>query len=205
MIQPFAALAILSLALVAPAQPRDGAGFFYPTKPGTKWTYQFPDADIVLVITKVEEKDGRRIVSVGRVREDGKTTPHEKVEVSDKGLRRLEESVFRVRIDGGPELEDGWAVRKPPLCLLKLPVKPDEKWEVQLTPELPATLTARAAERVKVPAGEFEAVPVDYVAAVPGREEMRFRYWYAPGVGVVKWTFGKDGEIVLKAFSRGQE
>ena len=39
---------------------------------------------------------------------------------------------------------------------------------------------------------------------MPGAKAMKFRYWYAPGVGAVKWTY-EGGQVILKSFSEGEK
>jgi hypothetical protein len=199
-------VAALALTYSTSAPVPKGGAFYHPTTVGDRWTYQYPDAEVDYVVTKVEEKEGKKVVSVGRVRDGGKVTPHNKVEVSNKGLFQLESVVVMVSFGGGPAPADGWKVEEPPLCLLKLPARPGDKWESQRHPEVPFSYKADRPERVKVPAGEFTAVPVDVVATFPGKDSLQWRYWYAPGVGVVKWTFDKgQGEVVMKSFTPGKD
>jgi hypothetical protein len=60
---------------------------------------------------------------------------------------------------------------------------------------------------VTVPAGTFAASSVDLTFTNhkdPARP-VRCRFWYAPGVGPVKWTTTDGGEVVLKTFSTGRD
>jgi hypothetical protein len=59
-------------------------------------------------------------------------------------------------------------------------------------------------ETVRVPAGDYRAIPVD-VSAGAGRTDEPYRYWVAPGVGAVKWVTADGDEVVLKAFSPGRD
>jgi hypothetical protein len=64
---------------------------------------------------------------------------------------------------------------------------------------------AQKEEMVKVPAGEFKAVPVDLYIGVEAVAGKPFRHWYAPGVGAVKWQTAGEGDVVLKSFTPGKE
>jgi hypothetical protein len=152
-------------------------------------------------------------VSVGQITADGTVKRCEVVAVSGHGLLHLESTVVRTSIDplnpGRPERpEDGWQVRKVPLPLLTLPAKPGDTWSVLESDDVRTTYTVGAAERVKVPAGEFVAVPVTRVTKAGTAWSRRWQYWYAPGAGAVKWTYGTEGEvegeIVMTAFSPGR-
>lgn len=189
------------LVAVAVTQPPPVTVLYYPTKVGAKWTYKYPDADVTLVVTKVEDRDGQTVVSVGQVTGDGTVKRHQLVAVSGAEVSQLATMVVRVRQEAGKtvRLEDGWAEFPAPRRLLQLPLKPGEKW----TQADGSTGTSHAPETVKVLAGEFRAVPVDYERG--GKGTSRFRYWYAPGVGPVKWLTPKGDEIVLKEFTPGKD
>lgn len=182
---------------------------YYATQIGAKWTYAFPEKDIAFAVTKVAERDGAKIVSVGQIGDGGTVKRNDVIEVSDKGLLQIEQVVHQLQWDGNKSipLNDGWKEYDPPLRLLKLPAKPGDTWSCQLSPEAKKTFAVRAPERVKVPAGEYTAIPVEVALVANGKTVMEWKYWYAAGVGAVKWTYpedgGKTGEIVLKAFTAG--
>jgi hypothetical protein len=195
--------ATLAFAMGATASQDAPKLAYYATKVGDKRTYKNSLGEFTLVVTKVEKEDGKTIVSVGQVQDGGKVTRSFKMEVSDKGLFQLELAVVVIVADGLPPPDEKWEVRTPPLCLLKLPAKPGDKWEVLLAEGLPGTCTTSAPERVKVPAGEYTAIPVDMVVTPARGPKRNYRYWYVEGIGAVKWGNGTD-DTVLKEFSPGK-
>jgi hypothetical protein len=93
------------------------------------------------------------------------------------------------------------------VCLLKLPAKAGDEWEVRSTRnevEFKLTATVRKVEKVKVPAGTFEAVPVVLEGTVGGRT-ITATQWYAPGVGLVKVNQGETTIEELKSFTPGKK
>jgi hypothetical protein len=198
--------AVLILALVgfpvaaAPAL-KGKAAFYYPTKEGDKCVYEArtgtSTTEYTETVTKVETKDGKLVVSVGRELKD-EVIPISKVEVSEKGL-------FRVA-SGNQDL----AIPTP---LLKLPAKAGDSWTNE--PAVPDGAVKRTVkytvgkeEEVEVPAGKFKAVQVEVEQIIEGRERtLVTTYWYAAGVGVVKSTMnagGKERTVVLKSFTPGK-
>lgn len=154
---------------------------FFPTSVGTKWVYQDGDYEWTEIITAVEtQKDGAFNISISRVGSDGKTTLWDQVLVSDRSLTRL-------AVKGVPF--------KKPVCLLKLPHKSEQTWENDFNGRA-LTFEAFEPERIKVPAGEYEALPVEVQRPGWGNET----YWYARGVGLVKMEIS-SGDTVLKSFT----
>jgi hypothetical protein len=201
-----AGLALVALPVAAAPIPEGQGGplYYYPTRVGDRLTYKYPTADVVHVVTAVEKKGDVQVVSVGGFDDAGKARPHQKVEVSAKGLFRLESVFFGVGPAG--QGSEKMVPDVPPVCLLKLPTTPGEKWVGRLGGTRQVEFVAGRPEAVKVPAGEFTAVPVDLAHETPpGARPLRARYWFAPGVGRVKWTTGDGGEVVLKTFSPGKE
>ena len=194
---------VLLIVLIAAAAPEQE--LYFPTRAGATWTYSTPDREFVRTVTKVESKDGARIVSVSSVRDDGTAVPHEVVSVSERGLVQLEQPIVRLNVEGGST--DHIQARKPPLDLLRLPSMPGNSWEYS-TPDRKLSFKAGKPERVKTPAGEFQAIPVELVCNLTGGPTAHARYWYARDVGVVKWTSrvgGTEQVVVLKSFSPGKD
>lgn len=63
-------------------------------------------------------------------------------------------------------------------------------------------------EVVKVPAGTYKAVRVEFIVATPGGQPLEtpvtYRYWYAAGAGEVRFVDGSsEFERALKSFTPG--
>ena len=176
------------------APPPREVVYYFPTKVGAKWVRLWSDgkgkdAEAVYVVTAVEEgKDGAKRVTVSAVGRNGKPSPFQEFEVSSKGLFYTRWFGF-----GRPVLE--------PQCELKLPHKAGQEWGDDES-SLKEKQSAHGPEKVKVPAGEFDCIRVEYRdSRSPDPTQTR---WYAPGVGLVKLTSGNT-LIVLKSFTPGKE
>lgn len=184
----------LSVSQVVPeAPPPRPATLYFPTRVGAKWVYLWTsdkekDEEVVEVVAAIEQgKDGAKVITVARVGRDGNAHPVQRFEVSSRGLLWTE-NLFGQGLHG-------------PGCQLKLPHKPGQKWSNGWT-GLKTTLTAHGPEKVKVPAGEFECIRVEYRdERSPDPIQTR---WYAVGIGEVKLKSG-DLLIVLKSFDAGKE
>lgn len=195
----FLAVIALSLPLAASASPPTAPPprevvYYFPTKVGAKWVRLWSDgkgkeAEVVEVVTAVEEgRDGAKRVTVGFIGRDGKPSPAREFEVSSRGLFWTKNLAF------------GRSPEKP-LCELELPHKAGQEWSDDET-DLNTKQSAHGPEKLKVPAGEFECIRVEYRdSRSPDPTQI---CWYAPGVGLVKLTSG-DTRIVLKSFTPGKE
>jgi hypothetical protein len=166
---------------------------FFPLTVGSKWVYVEGDEEIVDIVTAVERKGpGTTLVTVRSKRtwRDGATIL--KVEVSDKGL-------FRVECAGSKD--------NPPVCWLRLPADRGSRWSNPWPRSQEEVMTVLASEVVIVPAGRFLAVPVE-VSFPPHFVEFErptFTRWYAVGVGLIKQAGTGGGDMVLKSFTPGKD
>jgi hypothetical protein len=187
---------LLAAILFAPGAPGapvpkhlagDRPVYYFPTTVGAKWVYDDTNGDYVVVVTRVEERKGTRVVTVERETGDGRV-PEEVMEVSATGF-------VRTHYPGG--------VLDPPLEILKVPFKVGDSWPFRLD-GCEGTKTISAVETIKVPAGTFEAVRVDteYTRA---NQRRLVRSWYAPGIGLLRMTEDGTDLWVLKAFVPGKE
>jgi hypothetical protein len=187
----FALVAVAVVLTLAPAAPvpkgADKPTLYFPTKVGAKWVYDEEEGEKVYIVTAVEKRDESTVVTVGWVGSDGKTVPKESWAVSDRGLLLLE-------MDG--------LKRDPPTCFLKLPHQPGEAWD-WVPGNAPGWRgVARKSERVQVPAGEYDVLPVDLQF---GRRSPILTRWYALGVGLVKSVNKEQTLRVLKSFTPGRD
>lgn len=158
---------------------------YFPTTVGTTWVYKDDDDELTLVVSSVEQTNDGKVVAVVRVTGDG-LSEDEKMLVSAGGLARVQSRERKI---------------DPPLVMLKVPYKPGDTWTYS---KLKCTDTIRGIETIKVPAGIFDTVRVDSKYDVEGQDGGT-SFWYAPGVGLVKMTYGGGKTQVLKSFTRGKE
>ncbi len=183
----FASALVFAVASAAPIpkHANQRQPLYFPTTVGTRWVYEDAVEQMTLLITKVEESEHGKLVVVAQVIK-GVRFEEERMLVSTSGL---------IRVEGfGQKLDS-------PQVMLKVPCKPGDTW-ARADPE--GTSTIRAVEEVKVPAGTYEAVRVDFDYTLNGQKRQT-SFWYAADVGLVKMTYDEDKTLVLKKFIRGTE
>ena len=196
MIRSLAALlvvvALISLAPAAPVPKHlmpKGPQFNFPTGVGTKWVYVIEGGgEHTRVITRVEEKNGAKFVTSDWI---ASTT------------NRRTQTIEAITADGVYIHKENGETRDPPLLSLKLPPSAGEVWCYTFSMngfEIRTQKTAGPVEKVKVPAGEFDAVRVDVEMHLKGKE-LKTTDWYANGIGMVK----SSGGFVLKSFTPGKD
>jgi hypothetical protein len=158
------------------------APFAYPTTVGTTWVYDMGGGrEETLTISRVEDKDGAKLVTTERVGADGKRSHHMTLSVSAKGVYLVSE--------GGRAYQTPW-------CIFKLPHREGDTWQ---TEGHGGDMKAGPVEKVKIPAGEVTAARVEWTLG-DGRVA---NYWYAHGIGLVK--MGGAANKGLKSFTLGKE
>jgi hypothetical protein len=169
-----------------PAAPTTPDMAYYPAKVGSKWTYTVEanneKMSAVLQLAKQETIDGQLLYLLNSTLQ-GQAVGNEHLSLTEKGL-------FRHRFNG-QEI-------KPPVCLLKFPVKDGESWtQDAAVGEIQLKITCKASiEDVTVPAGKFEkAVKVTMETAVSGQNISNI-YWYAKNAGIVKQEMNLAGTPV---------
>lgn len=182
--------AVALLALVAPAAPlpKDAAKpkLYFPTTVGAKWVYERDGTEVTHVVTKVESKDDSKLVSVGIVQ--GEHVVHFRtIRVSPEGIWQVAHL--------------GWRFT-PELVWFKLPIQVGK-------PQQEGTFGVIGSEKVKVPAGTFEAVKVVEEFG-PKDAPFRISYWFSTDVGIIKTTYAeptasKEAVTVLKSFTPGKD
>lgn len=172
-------LSLLVAASVAHGQDKTN---YMPLKVGNKWVYKVDfggqNLSITQKVTKIEKKNGQDVASV-ESDVNGQTIA-EQTASNDKG-------VFRYSFQGMPV--------DPPVQALKLPVKKGETWDAKFKiqdQEQKATMKTEGEEDVTVPAGKYKAVLVSADMELMG-QKITIKSWFAPGVGIVKQTFGFGG------------
>ena len=178
---------------------------YFPTQVGAKWVYQQGAEEYSEAVTAVEDKYGGKLVTVERTWKDRKANLRWQMLVSARGL-------FEAKGIGHPETRG--------FILIMLPRAPSAHFTpFEGSPEgwiagsqfstFVFTRSARPPERVRVPAGEFETLPVEErvvkleFPATPNRGVTSVS-WYALGVGLVK-KVSHGEETVLKSFTPGKD
>lgn len=168
------AVALFGAPLFAAPVPKgaEQKPIYFPTAIGAKWVYETGDDQLETAVVSAVEKGDDGTLIVSRKGVDGTRTVYAKVIVSVGGLQQQRDAADRV----------GW--------VLKANVKVGDSWD---SPE--GKRTVHGPEEVKVPAGTFNALRVEW-------EQYGASYtsWYAAGIGEVKRVRKLDGtETVTRA------
>ena len=191
------AFPLLAFAAAPAPKAAEETKLFFPTKVGDRWIYLFTvkkdktkdeESEIEEAVTAVEDKKGVKVVTVGRLENDGKVHTNRMREVSEKGVWQME--------------SPGFEPLKTPWVHLKLPHKPGLTWDDD-EHERGMTLTTHGPDRVKVPAGEYDAIRVEKRKKGDPKAEPIQTDWYAPRVGIVKLT-SVNLLVVMKSFTAGK-
>lgn len=196
----FVALAVATVAVGiarAPAAPVPPDArkplLYYPTHVGDELVYDRGGSEITHVVTAVEEKDGAKIVSISQVNPGGQPTPFEKMEVSTKGLTRLEITGQKIT---------------PPLVMLRIPHPKGDKWEFAASGawsgEVKGHKVVIGPERLVLSGHTFESIQVDSDYTLNG-QQLKATFWYSPGVGMVKLVSAQGVGMTLKLFTPAKE
>ena len=166
---------------------------FQPTAVGTRWVYDDNGRDRTQEVIAAEAKDGETVLTVRHMTDHGKfnlTVAVSAAGVFDRGTEELHYDV----------------------CRLRLPVKAGQSWDVSLAPQegllsFAGKVTVGTVEKVEVPAGTFEAVPVRLEQTSQNGKKLDkpevTTWWWVQDVGVVRLqTQGTDRK--LKSFTAGK-
>jgi hypothetical protein len=191
-----AGAAVVLVASVALAQPKDAAEGLFPLKKGTKWTYKVGDNFVDVVVSKVEKvgmEDHYTLDTI--VGKEPKTT--ETVVVKADGVYRVKAKDDKL---------------EPPVKVLQLPAKKGDKWTVNSkmgNQTIKGELTiVNDKEMVKTPAGEFPTVFVEGKDMDFAGSKTTVKLWFAKDRGIVKEEFKmQNGEVItleLKEYVEGK-
>ena len=191
------AVAVL-LGGAALAQPPAGApatSDYYPLKAKSVWTYKVSDKTVEVKVAGIEKFNNEDCTRLDTY-VDGKVQASELVVVKADGVYRVK--VKDDKID-------------PAVRILKLPVKKDESWPVEIkvgSSTVKGTFKVKdEKEKVKTGAGEFDAVVVDGPDLDIAGTKSSVRYWFAAGKGIVKLEYviqGNKAELELTSYAEGK-
>jgi hypothetical protein len=154
---------------------------YYPLQVGNQWDFRVEvmgnSASAVSKIAKIEKIDD---VLLARL----EATVNGKI-VATEHLRQTDQGIFRHR-NNGQEIS-------PPICLLKYPVKPGDKWDGDITvgTEKGKYFCEAAEEQVGVPAGKFKATRVKIRLETEQngvKNTVNTTYWFVLDIGFVRQT-----------------
>jgi hypothetical protein len=186
-------------ATAAPAPVPKGAQVakpFFPTTVGTKWVYIDNGKDEHSRFIGEAEKKGDEMTLVMKT-----TLPRGEIVVAEELIVSPRGVFYKSFTEA--------QVCDPPLCTLKYPITPGEKWNykgVCFEHKLEVALKVYDLEEVEVPAGKFKAYRVEWKELGKDRGKT---CWYAPGIGSVKEIHSYPPfsrvERVLKSFKPGKQ
>jgi hypothetical protein len=156
--------------------------YFFPTRVGDRLVSNWNGKELVVVVTAVEKVEGG--LKVTQEFEEPTGNRHDQtVIVSAKGVQ-----VIRY---AGNDLN-------PPSWWLKLPHVAENTWTDKWGTQTRSFKTV-AWEELDLPMGKVRALRVD---RTDDRGDTT-SYWWAPGLGNVKWSSGQSGRE-LKSFTPGK-
>lgn len=169
-----------SLAGAKPAGSKDSKdkaeqANYYPLQVGNKWEYRVDvagtTAKAISTIVKTEAIDGVELARL-EATVNNAVVATEHLKASDKG-------VFRYRNNGKDIV--------PPICLLKYPVRPGDRWDGDITvgTEKGKYYCETREEPVEVPAGKFKAIKVTLTVDAK-MQKVSTSYWFVSDIGFVK-------------------
>lgn len=198
LISAFAAVYALTGFSLSPAAPppndKEKEQLYFPVRVGDTAVYTEGDKEFTETVTKVEDVEGTKVVSVDRAF-GGKviTRNYQRVNVSTKGIALVE--LYNTKFD-------------PLLWELKLPAKVGSEWKFERASDTGPYFDVRiidAIEAVEVPAGKYMAVKVVRSRTLDNRQVGV--KWFAPKVGLVKSEYRTETKgletKVLKSFTAG--
>ncbi|VTR97110.1 DUF3108 domain-containing protein [Tuwongella immobilis] len=185
-----ACLGLMTLISTTHAQgPAESS--YYPLKPGTKWTYVVQGTTIVMKVEKLEKIGETMCAKIDTIINE-KSVANEHVAVAADGI-------YRHAING--------MVPASPVKFFALPVKVDggDSWTVdtKIKDKAVKGKFVTKKEKVKVPAGEYDAIQVDGADFEIDGQKTSVKFWFADKVGIVKLSFslgGMDATLELEKF-----
>src|SRR4051794_33455132 len=153
-------------------QEKVGETPYYPLAIGNTWHYKLGDMSFTMRVAKHELVDKAMCARVELI-VDNKIKAFEHIGVKSDG-------VYRYSYDGKKT--------EPPACILKLPPKAGETWEInaKVGGETLKGNLKEAMEDIKVPAGSFKTVTVAADDFDANNTRISFKYYFAEKTGMVK-------------------
>jgi hypothetical protein len=168
---------------------------YYPLEPGTTWTYKSKDGKFVMKVEKMDKVGNHPCARVVLL-VDEKDRGQECISVTNNGVYR---NAF------------GGALPDNPVCILKLPLKAGDSWEIKGTAmgdEFKGKFKVGEEKEIKVPAGTYKAFPVTSEDLSASGLRPIVTSYYASGVGLVRQELKintQETVIELEKFEPGKK
>jgi hypothetical protein len=184
-------VAVLAASAVAAQSPPAGSDY-YPTKKDAKWVYKVSESSITVRVAG-GDANGTTL----------ETLVNDK-KVADEVIQVKADGIYRAKINGKDitpavkilALKDGkaetGAVIKVDSKVQDQPLKGE--WKI-------------GSEKVKVPAGEFDAVTADGPSFEIAGTKTAIKYYFVAGKGIVKLSYsiaGNEAVLELKEYTEGK-
>ena len=186
---------VVVLLVASTALAQGPANDLFPLKAKSKWVYKVVDQEVVVEVTGTEKFNNEDCTKL-ETKVGGQVKASELYFVKPDGVYRAK--VKDDKID-------------PPVKILALPVKKNESWKVN---SKVGAQTVKGEfkikddkEKVKVPAGEFEAVVVEGTDLDIAGTKTTVKQWFVPGKGIVKLSYsiqGNESSLELKEYTEGK-
>jgi hypothetical protein len=192
MTRPAVLLAVLLSAAAAVAAPvpkalKKNPPEWMPLAAGSRWEYVSAEDNSVTT-------DTREITAADE--KDGKTTASQRTINLTQEFRRDATGVAVVKTSNRGETK--------PRYVVKHAMKEGDTWENDLG-GYTEVRTVGKVEKITLPAGQYDAVPVKFQYVQNGATFQSGTVWYADGVGLVRIDTDSGGSEVLKAFTPGKK
>lgn len=184
---------------------------YYPLQVGTTWHYRSGETTFSVRVVK-HEKVGDILCALLESKRDGKVVGSEHLAVGDEGVYRVDLSYVLPKREAGEKGKLGEETvketPKPPLLVLKLPPKANDKWKVDARGDGKVFRSNFQVEQkdVKVRAGVYKTFCVVSQDLEVNALKPTISTYYADGVGMVKQiiTIGDvKAEVELEKFEPG--
>ncbi|HEY9842319.1 MAG: hypothetical protein ACAI44_16080 [Candidatus Sericytochromatia bacterium] len=174
---------------------------YYPLEAGRSWTFALEQTQngqdntkfktLTMFTEPLAPEAGAERAVLRRVYPDSTVTPTPSL------ARRFGDRVELSRYQA--PADTGFLALQPPsgavlpaargagfIIAMQLPFEPGHSWGGREFQGGSETISVRGEETVSVPAGTFKALLIEHHLSYDNGKEDYLRYWYAPGVGMVK-------------------
>ncbi|MFO0801903.1 MAG: hypothetical protein U0791_02100 [Gemmataceae bacterium] len=187
---------------------------YFPMRVGTRLTLRFesqpsPRSDTELMVTDVKRAGNVAVVTVSQSytidwsrifkSPDDPAPRLEKIENPFQKYRVAEDGVFVIAEYDLTGM--AWKDLKTPRCLMRLPPTEGSQWEDRDAESgIHCVNTVGKRVRVKVVAGTFDAYVVESKQTKKGQLLSERKFWYAPGMGMIKSEINGESGMELISF-----